>query len=1209
VSRPLSFGVLGPVAAWDGDGELSLGGPKQRAVLASMLLRPNELVPTSSLVEALWGAEPPPSAVRVVQGYVWALRRILGKDVLETRPGGYVLRVEPGTFDTRSFEDLREQGRRLLAQGPVEQAAASLRQALALWRGPAFGDLGDAAFAQGEVRRLDELRVETLELRLEAELELGVTAAVVGELEALVQAHPGRDRLRELLMLALCRAGRPGDALALYRRTRAMLADELGLEPSASLRRLEQAIRRHDPALGPVATPYSPPLDAAVEVRKTVTVVFCDSGGESRVFEIVSAVVERYGGSIDWIAGDEAMAVFGIPRVREDDALRAVRAAVELRDALSGLGVPPRVGMDTGEVLADSAGGAILAGRPVTLARRLVRAAAPGQVLIGESTLPLVAAFADVRRVEPSAGLNAFRVVAVDAPAERPHTMPFVGRAPELEALRSAWERVLAGRRCELVTVVGDAGIGKSRLAAELVRSLDAAVVRGRCLPYGEAITYWPVVEVLKQLDVLPADHTTADTIRALLDGAGPVPRTEEIARAFRKALETAAAGRPLAIVLEDVHWSEEAFLDLVEQVALLSSDAPILLLCLARPELVERRPSLPVTLGLAPLDDVEVGALIPRRIAGRLRERIVRAVGGNPLYLEGLIAMVDDSDGELVVPPTLQAVLAARLEQLDPSEVALLERGAVEGESFHWGAVEHLADGDPHVAQRLVALVRHGLIRRERMLLTGEDGFVFAHQLIRDAAYGRIPKARRAELHERFAAWQAERRGASPVVLHEVLGYHLEQAHRYRAELAEDGAAVGLLAKRAAHHLGLAGRHASDRGDADAAVNLLGRATTLLPGDSLERLRLLLPQSYAVHQTGRALEARKLRGELFERATAREERGLAAHARGWELVARLASDPAVDLDEAASICEQALETFAELRDDAGLALSFDGLGRICRVRGREAEATDWFERALVHANASGDVATRRLVTQAVAQPLRTGPMPVADAIRRCEELRAENAADQVLDAAIARVLSSLYAMACRFDEARACWEQAALVLDETNTLTHSWATRAHAAHAKELAGDRAGAERELRAQWRSFGGTLDGAPNMRAMFAAYDLANFYCDEGRWDEAEECLAFQKDVTAPSHVPPAALRLAATARVLARRGALDAAMALAQDAVELAETTDMLNVRAAVWLALAEVQRAAGRTADSEALAAALALYEQKGNVVAAARVRGLRAAA
>ena len=333
-----------------------------------------------------------------------------------------------------------------------------------------------------------------------------------------------------------------------------------------------------------------------------------------------------------------------------------------------------------------------------------------------------------------------------------------------------------------------------------MLASIEATVLRGRCLPYGEGITYWPVVEVLKQLDVPPPEEAAAEAVGSLLGESEAATSAEEIAWAFRKTLEHAAAERPLVVVFDDIQWGEEMFLDLIEHVALLSSGAAILLFCIARPELTERRPAWPVALRLEPLGDGDVDELIPERITGELRDTIARASGGNPLFIEEMLAVARETDGEVVVPPTLQALLAARIDQLPTAERSVLERGAIEGEIFHRGAVQALSPEETQVTPRLAALVRKELIRPEKPLFPGEDGFRFRHLLIRDAAYDALPKATRADLHERFASW-LEEHGTELVELDELLGYHLEQACRYRAELGtpDDGTLAAAARRRLA--------------------------------------------------------------------------------------------------------------------------------------------------------------------------------------------------------------------------------------------------------------------------------------------------------------------------------------------------------------------------------------------------------------------------
>ena len=405
------------------------------------------------------------------------------------------------------------------------------------------------------------------------------------------------------------------------------------------------------------------------ELRKTVTVALLrrhrlDALGESldperlrgllaRYFERMKAIVERHGGSVEKFIGDAVMAVFGVPVLHEDDALRAVRAAAEMRDALPELGLQGRIGVMTGEVVTGTEE-RLATGDAVNVAARLEQAAQPGEVLVGAADARArrrrgrgragraARAEGQVRRRFPPIGCCGVH----DAPERRARASCSSAVSASWRSLRRGMGRVQAEQRCELVTVVGDAGVGKSRLAAEALASIDATVVRGRCLPYGEGITYWPVVEVLKQLDVLPPDEAAAVAIRSLLGETEAVTSAEEIAWAFRKTLEHAAAERPLVVVFDDIQWGEETFLDLIEHVALLSSGASILLFCMARPELAERRPAWPVTLRLEPLGAEDVDQLIPERIAGELRQRIARAAGGNPLFIEEMLAMAGEADG-----------------------------------------------------------------------------------------------------------------------------------------------------------------------------------------------------------------------------------------------------------------------------------------------------------------------------------------------------------------------------------------------------------------------------------------------------------------------------------------------------------------------------------------------------------------------------------
>jgi len=521
---------------------------------------------------------------------------------------------------------------------------------------------------------------------------------------------------------------------------------------------------------------------AAREQRKVVTVLFCDLVGSTalgestdpealrgrmrRYFEDLRVIIERHGGTVEKFVGDAVMAVFGIPVSHEDDALRAVRAASEMRAAIAEHGLEARIGINTGEVVVGGEGETLVTGDAVNVAARLEQAAAATETLIGAETRLLVRDAVKVEPVEPlalkgkSELVEAFRLLGVldhaDPLARRLET-PLVGRDRQRQRLWHDYEDAVADSTCRLFTLLGPAGIGKSRLVADFLdRVADTAdVLRGRCLSYGEGITYWPLVEILIAIGVAP------DSVI----GTSP-PETQ---LAFRRLLEARAAKRPQVVVIDDLQWAEPVFVDLVEHIADLSRDARVFLLCIARTELLDSRPGWgggklnATSLLLEPLRAEECEALIDRLVAyapldAQLRGRITTASAGNPLYVEEMLAMVREHGGgdEIVVPPTIHALLQARIDSLDGDVRVVMERGAVEGEVFHRGAVSVLSPDllRPVVASHLATLVRKELIRSTAPTFPDDEGFRFRHLLIRDAAYEALPKATRAELHERFAEW-----------------------------------------------------------------------------------------------------------------------------------------------------------------------------------------------------------------------------------------------------------------------------------------------------------------------------------------------------------------------------------------------------------------------------------------------------------------------
>ncbi|MDX6400653.1 MAG: hypothetical protein QOF27_1259, partial [Gaiellaceae bacterium] len=610
----MDFRVLGPVEVWDGDRVLPLPGGKPRAVLALLLLHVNEVVSADRVIDEIWGEHAPDTAQTALHGYVSRLRKVLGPSVVETRAGGYAATVEPDALDVARFTAGLEEGRRLRERDPA-RAATLLRDALALWRGPALADFAFEPFAQAEIVRLEELRLVALEERIEADLALSRHAALAGELEALVAHHPLRERFRAQLMLALYRAGRQAEALETYQQARRVLVDELGIDPGPALQRLERAVLTQDASLElraadepPLPAPPPPVAEStepAPELRKTVSVLFTDLVRSTalweeldpealrkilaRYFDGASAVVARHGGRVEKFIGDAVVAVFGIPTLHEDDALRAVRTASELRDELAqlntelestwGIRLAARSGVNTGEVIATAAAAerALVTGDAVNVAARLEQAAGPDEILIGEETWRLVR---DAVRVEAADGAElrgrsratrVFRLLEVlrDAPGTtRRLDVELVGRELELAQLRQAFERAAQERRPYLFTVLGTAGVGKSRLVQEFLENLDGhgRPLVGRCLSYGDGITFWPIAEILREAlgdepapaidELLPDDEAprVAALVEAALGRSDAPGSVEETFWAIRRVVEELARRTPLVVVFEDVH-------------------------------------------------------------------------------------------------------------------------------------------------------------------------------------------------------------------------------------------------------------------------------------------------------------------------------------------------------------------------------------------------------------------------------------------------------------------------------------------------------------------------------------------------------------------------------------------------------------------------------------------------------------------------------
>jgi class 3 adenylate cyclase/tetratricopeptide (TPR) repeat protein len=937
------------------------------------------------------------------------------------------------------------------------------------------------------------------------------------------------------------------------------------------------------------------------EVRKVVTVVFCDLSGSTTLgsvtdpealratmrsyYDEMRGILERHGGTVEKFVGDAVMAVFGVPVAHEDDALRAVRAAWQMRAAVPALGLSARIGVNTGEVVTGE-GDTLVTGDAVNVAARLEQAAAPGEVLVGSETRRLVR---DAVRVEPvtvsakgKGEVHAFRLLDLDADAAavaRRLDTPLVGRQLERRRLRSAYEQVVSDGACRLFTLLGTAGVGKSRLTLDfLATAADTTVVRGRCLPYGEGITYWPLVEIVLALGGDPGEVVGSSA-----------PDTN---LAFRRLLEARAQEQPLVVVVDDLQWAEPAFLDAVEHVADWSRGVPILLLCIARPELLDDRPNWgggklnAETILLEPLADDVVEELLAGLLDGdelddETHRRLLASAQGNPLFVEEMVAMLRESDVSVAVPPTIHALLQARLDRLPIEDRTVIERGAVEGEVFHRGAVVALAaDADRNgVPDRLLSLVRKELIRPSTGSFADDEAYRFRHLLVRDAAYDALPKRTRAELHERFARWLESRGGL--IEEDEIVGYHLEQAARCRQELGEPHAA---LADEAAARLAAAAAAASARGDQGAVRKLTLRAFDL-SGDGAEARLAFAPHGFyalsaAADWDGAAAFVAELRRHDDERS------------RGYALL--LGAELAWLRGEKTALDEAAVRRhFEAAGDDEGLAV-------LCRYLGFD----EWRQ---LKTTSSG-----RLYAEGVEHALRAGAPGLVDELRRRATsvlvqgmLPVDELAGLVGEAGVAMPLARLHAMRGDFDDAWKEHERSRSEALERGDLVTAIGTAHSSLFNAHHEGNIARAVPDLVHAVEEYERLGE---RIYVSTTAMNLAFAFERLGRIEEAEAALERAEQLSRPGDVVDDAGLACVRAALAARRGDSETALAELQHAIETDEPLELFQLRGWIYETAVHVHARLGHR--DEALTwgeRALELMEQKGDVAWAARVRELLA--
>ena len=1019
------------------------------------------------------------------------------------------------------------------------------------------------------------------------------------------------------------------------------------------------------------------------EVRKTVTVVFSDLKGSTALGEALDseavrevlevyfaemrAVLERHGGAVEKYIGDAIMAVFGLPHLHEDDALRAVRAAHEMQGALErvnrhllsrwGVTLENRTGVNTGEVVAGDAalGQRLVTGDVVNVAARLEQAAAPLEVLIGEPTYRLVRDAVLVEAVEPlqlkgkSELISAYRLLEVtrsDGVARRSDT-PLVGRAAELTLLVSTLERVSTRRTAELVTVVAPAGTGKSRLLHEFLSGAaeGTTVLRGRCLSYGEGITFWPLAEVVRdalgiaedepveraraELDAFVGEQA-ADVAERLAPVMGLSTATYPVRETFwaaRRFLEIVSRGGPAVVILEDIHWAEPTFLDLITYVPGTAEDAPLLLLCTARPDLLELHPvwreETPTTrtLTLLPLSDAE-SALVVSNLLGEgvlaagPRRRIVEAAQGNPLFVEQLLSMLID-DGQirrsgsgwvavgdlsrLAIPPTISALLTARLDRLAPAERAVLERASVIGQTFYLGAVESLcAEGlRAEVRPVLEALARRELVVPALSPLADEEAFSFQHVLIRDAAYQGLLKRTRADLHERFVDWIEAHVGDGLREYEEIRGYHLEQTFVALSQLGPldaHGVAVG---ERGAGHLAAAGERARDSGDMPAASSLLRRAAALVP-EGPATPTLLLHAGEALGEMGEFDTASQVLSEAVERAQQRGDPALATTASVVRRMWRYLADPeSVPTSEVTTAATAAMAELERLGAHAGLARAWRLMTYVHFYDGTFSAAEESALSAVREAEAAGDRVLEVRLLSALASCVVYSPTPVPEAIERCREIMERAAGDRRTEAMTLSAMGHLEAMRGGFQLARDQCQRSRAMLTELGFTLSAAITALHSAPAEMLAGDLARAESELRGDYAALQAMGE---KMYTPTVAGLLAEVLHAQGRDEEAGRFADVCRQTAAPHDVGAQYQWRCIRAKLLAREGGTDEAVVMAREGVRLIRDTDQPGIQGEALAGLAEVLVAAGELEEAAAsLSEAISLFEQKGDTVSAAR--------
>ena len=1029
-------------------------------------------------------------------------------------------------------------------------------------------------------------------------------------------------------------------------------------------------------------------------VQKTLTVLFIDlvdstplserldvssfDGVISRFHDEVGQVLAANHCNLVKFAGDGAMAVFGEPVLADDDALRSVRAAIALRAMLDRLNeelfqtwnvrLELRIGVNTGKALVSRPNGqeSDVLGHSVNVASHLQEAAQPGEILIGDLTYQLLRATVEVEPApdlalrEQGIPIAAWRLIDVNAdnePQRRRADAPMIGRDHELRLLHESFERAVAQRTCHLITVTGEAGVGKSRLATEFVQELgdQAKVLHGQCQTYGEGITYWPIARMLQQAAGIqrgdPAE-TARERLAKLVGGnrgvlagvarllglpGNPGGEPEDVHRAIRNAFHHMASHQPLILIVEDLHSAQPPLLELITRLAESLRDSSVLFICLARSELLDRHPgrSLSVpnasSMYLRPLNLSQSERLTSLLLAeGELhpdmRARISRRTGGNPLFIEELIAMLLDTMtlrldagrwtptdlADLPKAPRIDAVLDARLDRLNEEEKLVLERAAVVGNRFSPAEVAALMDLPvlEEVARALEALARKDLLCFAPNLAAeelGDDVYRFRHALIKESAYRRIAMDVLADLHCRYAKWRSERIGDDKPHGNQILGYHYGMAHRCWVQARGSDQRAHELAVLAGEHLAIAGHEQVVQGSLPAAVITLRRAVELLPKDHPGRLLVLLDYADSLRDDQLEDADASYRQVLDEAAALGDERLKQHGVIGRHELLWFRSIQG-DVRQSHDAIDRAIHVFESHDDKLGLAKARRLRAYILAATGASTRALEEADRAIELARQAEDARLEAKIRRLQGIILFWGPTPLSEvAVRVRQDVEwARQRGMYSLEAGALSILARVAAMQNDVDEARQLLEQTKAItpdLDEILTVTTEVMSEGLVElYADDPEASAAALDRGLRILERRGSGTA------RADLAAL-LAQCRLRQKRYDEALTLTEICEHAAAAESLHDTQIKWRELrAAVLARKGQLDLAEPLAREAVERSSRSEHFDSRGAALLTLAEILRDRELPREAARFASdALRVYRDKGDLVSTERARLLLA--